>query len=370
MPHNHVEPGANEVDRFALSDAQTWREEQLSRIIDTTMDAVITIDMQQRIRLFNRAASEMFGQDAKEMIGQSLSRLIPDAQRDMHTQHIQRFGEEGTTARVMGEARPLHGVRANGDVFPLEASISRIGIGAATLMTVIARDVTGLRQAEAARRAHALVEAAHRAKADFLSHMSHELRTPLNAVLGLAQLLQISAGDKLSEPEAAQLGQVIAAANRLRALIDDMLDIRLSAPVGRDAPQETNTAEPSGIVLYIEDNEVNAVVVERVLARWSKVRVVVAPDGKTGVQLARTLNPNLVLLDMNLPDITGMEVLELLRHGESTRRLPVVALSANTQPGAVAAALAAGITRYWGKPIDFGPFLDGIEELLRTPAHP
>lgn len=346
--------------------SRTSEAAQLAGIIDTTMDAVITIDVHQRIRLFNRAAGEMFGRRPQDMIGQDLHRLIPDAQRGDHAGHVRRFAEAGTTARLMGETRFLQGLRANGETFPVEASISRTGAGPDTLMTIIARDVTGPRKAEAARRSHALLEAAHRAKAEFLSHMSHELRTPLNAVLGLTQLLSESAGDRLTGRERDHLAQAIAAANRLRGLIDNMLDVRLIVPASRAVAATDPPADPSGVVLYIEDNEMNAVVVEQVLARWTKVRVVVAPDGRTGLALARMLAPALVLLDMNLPDIQGLQVIARLREDDATRHLRVVALSANTQSADVAAALAAGVTQYWGKPIEFGPFLEGIADLLRT----
>jgi CheY-like chemotaxis protein len=92
---------------------------------------------------------------------------------------------------------------------------------------------------------------------------------------------------------------------------------------------------------------------------------VVADHGAAGVAQARALLPDLVLLDMQLPDIDGIRVLELLRQDEATRGLRVAALSANAMPEDVTATLRAGACAYWTKPIDFAPFLDKVRALLQ-----
>ncbi|MDB5998582.1 MAG: hypothetical protein JWP52_281, partial [Rhizobacter sp.] len=127
-------------------------------------------------------------------------------------------------------------------------------------------------------------------------------------------------------------------------------------------------AQPHGRVLYIEDNQVNAVLVERLLSRWPDVQVSVAEDGTSGLALAAQQQPHLLLLDMHLPDMDGLAVLEALRASPGTRHIPVVALSANAMPDEVQATLDAGALAYWTKPIDFDSFLAGMHSLL-TPAH-
>lgn len=108
----------------------------------------------------------------------------------------------------------------------------------------------------------------------------------------------------------------------------------------------------------------NALVVVELLRRWPQVHVTVANDGQTGLTVARAQQPDLILLDMHLPDLNGLQVLRRLRDDEATRHLRVAALSAGGTPVEVASALAAGAARYWTKPIDFGPFLAGLRELL------
>ncbi|MFL6698049.1 MAG: ATP-binding protein [Vitreoscilla sp.] len=131
-----------------------------------------------------------------------------------------------------------------------------------------------------------------------------------------------------------------------------------------------DAAPPSGVVLYIEDNPVNLLLVEHLLARWSGVHLVQAEDGRSGIELTRSLRPDLVLLDMQLPDMDGLAVLHCLRSDAATRDLAVVALSASAMPEAVSQAREAGVLEYWTKPLDCDRFLADVHRLLqpRAPA--
>jgi CheY-like chemotaxis protein/nitrogen-specific signal transduction histidine kinase len=412
----------------------------------------------------------------------------------------------------------------------MEASISRVGEGDRLLMTVMARDVTQLRQAERAQLAHAAAEAANRAKTEFLSRISHELRTPLNAVLGFAQLMRADVQDPLSPHHQEQIELVLQAGEHLRTLIEETLDVsrieagrmtmevrdfelcellngalhmvepqaraagvRLEAaytpnctvlmhtdpdrlrqvmlnllsnaikynrpggcvrlelardahfvriavrdnglgmssgqkaqlfqpfnrlgrerssvqgtgiglvlvrqlvglmggelaidsepergtvvevilPASDDRPQAANAVvgepgdgagpSPKGVVLYVEDNPINAILVEQLLGRWPGTQLVIASDGATGLTQARALLPHVILLDMQLPDMDGLEVLHRLKADPATRELTVVALSANAVDADIQAALAAGAQDYWTKPIDFERFAQGMRQLL------
>jgi CheY-like chemotaxis protein/anti-sigma regulatory factor (Ser/Thr protein kinase) len=135
------------------------------------------------------------------------------------------------------------------------------------------------------------------------------------------------------------------------------------APALRDTRRPASR-QPTGCVLYIEDNEVNHLVVEQLLARWPKVHLVRADDGASGLRLARSMMPSLVLLDMQLPDMDGTEVLQALRGDASTQALPVVALSASAMPQEIERARLAGAQDYWTKPLDFDHFLASMERLL------
>ncbi|HEY9064777.1 MAG TPA: ATP-binding protein [Burkholderiaceae bacterium] len=125
---------------------------------------------------------------------------------------------------------------------------------------------------------------------------------------------------------------------------------------------------PRGTVLYVEDNDVNAVLVEQILARWADVRFVRAHDGASGVDLARSVRPDLLLLDMQLPDIDGLEVLRRVKADAATRHLRVVALSASAMPDEVARARQLGADEYWTKPLALDRFLADVARLMGKAA--
>ena len=97
---------------------------RLSAIVDSAMDAVITVDRNQTIVLFNKAAESLFGLAREEALGSSLERLLPNRFRAAHHGHVERFGRTGVTSRKMGDVTTLLALRADGTEFPIEASIS------------------------------------------------------------------------------------------------------------------------------------------------------------------------------------------------------------------------------------------------------
>jgi PAS domain S-box-containing protein len=123
-------------------------QSRLSSVIESAMDAILTIDESQRIVLFNQAAEKMFACNAREVLGQSLNRFIPDRFRMIHLEHIRHFANTGTTTRNMGATNPLWARRADGSEFPIEASISQTEAAGKKLFTVILRDVTERKHAE------------------------------------------------------------------------------------------------------------------------------------------------------------------------------------------------------------------------------
>ncbi|WP_244851478.1 PAS domain-containing sensor histidine kinase [Caballeronia sp. SL2Y3] len=127
----------------------TLPQARLDGIIRATTEAIITVDSQQRIVLFNPMAERVFRCPASEAIGASLSRFIPERYRTAHEEQVRRFGQTGVSDRQMGAQRVLYGLRADGEEFPVEASISQIDDIDGKLFTVILRDVTQRVEAEA-----------------------------------------------------------------------------------------------------------------------------------------------------------------------------------------------------------------------------
>ena len=141
--------------------------------------------------------------------------------------------------------------------------------------------------------------------------------------------------------------------------------LRLPPGHGDALPSSTASAPvPLSTVrtlLYVEDNPANLMLVERLLARRTDLRMLSARDGQRGVELARAAQPDVILMDINLPGISGLTALRLLRESPSTAHIPVVALSANAMPHDIDKGLAAGFFRYLTKPIKVGEFMDTLD---------
>ncbi len=523
--------------RGAMQDITTRKEAEaalieserlFSSIFDTANDAFITVDEAQRIMLFNKAAERMFGYRAEDIQGQSLERLLPKQERDgKHHERIRAFGAAPGTAR-----RDVSGVRANGEIFPAETSVSHLTVGSRKIFAATIRDTTERQRAESLQLAKDAAELANRAKSEFLAHMSHELRTPLNSILGFAQLLEYDSHVRAADATLKKVKHIHTAGSHLLSMIDDVLDLsrieigglnlalesidldvlirdcliliapqaerrqinvgfspapgvshvradrtrlrqvlvnllsnavkynlsggridisrrrhgnmlelsirdsgrgmtpeqqarlfqpfnRLGAEMSstegtgiglviarqlvekmggtisvRSAPGEgstfavalpassdidaalrmsLDTPSRSGLhtagkrvdgrhtILYIEDNPANVELIQQFFALRDDIRLEVETDGHAGLARVKTLKPDLLLLDINLPGIDGFEIMRRLKLDAGLAAMPVVALSANAMPDEIRRAGDLGFTEYLTKPID-------LQRLLATVA--
>ena len=122
---------------------------RMAGIVDSAMDAIITMDYQQRITMANRAALRMFGYTEEQLLGQSIEMLIPERFRHMHGGHVEAFAQSGMTSRGMGIKKPIYGRRNSGEEFPADASISRLVLDGQLHLTVVLHDITERQRAEA-----------------------------------------------------------------------------------------------------------------------------------------------------------------------------------------------------------------------------
>jgi len=226
----------------------------LASIIDSAMDAIITVDGDLRIRVFNPAAARMFGCAESEAVGQPLDRFIPAGFRAGHGAQMRHFAERGGQHRRMMRNAVVQALRRDGDAFPAEVSISHETHQGEHLYLAIVRDVTERQHAEAeiqalnatlesrvAQRTAALADAnarlleqeielreaktaaeqSTRLKSDFLANMSHEIRTPLNSVIGLSHLALKHATEARQRD---YLEKIERSGQHLLGLINDILD--------------------------------------------------------------------------------------------------------------------------------------------------
>lgn len=506
-------------------------EANLSKMMAVAPDAIVAMDQDQRIRVFNQGAEKVFGYSSSEVMGEPLDILLPERYRGHHSRHIENFLAATDDSRLMSERSEIFGLKKDGTEFPAEASISKLEIGDETILTVMLHDVSERRQAEIELvAAKERAEYADRAKSEFLANMSHELRTPLNAVLGFAQILQFSKEHPLSDRQIDQVRHIIDGGTHLLELINEILDlariesgkieltiedvrartvldeclllthamaenrgieivvgkgfettleirtdhtrfkqsllnlisnavkynrengkisldchetagrmlhisvtdtgqgisadvlgelfqpfnrlggessqiegtgigltitkqlvemmgghIGVDSEVGtgstfwfelplaegkkrddtvadRDMPSEA--PDVAGTVLCVEDNPANLRLMEMIIENIEGLSMISAQNAELGIELAENNAPDLILLDINLPDIDGFMALEKLQGSKKAKDIPVIALSANAMPRDIQKGLDAGFDDYLTKPINVEEVVGAIKGIL------
>jgi PAS domain S-box-containing protein len=199
------------------------------------MDAILTIDRNQRIIVFNKAAEQIFRCTASEALGQSIDKFIPGRFRAIHGQHIQGFATTGVTARSMYSPGTLFALRADGEEFPIEAAISQVECDGEKLFTVILRDIS------ARRRMEAELFQVHKMEAvgQLAGGIAHEFNNFLGVILGFSELLSEEAVEnekvgrlvteiRAATQHAASLTRQLLAFSRKQVLEPQVLDINQS----------------------------------------------------------------------------------------------------------------------------------------------
>jgi CheY-like chemotaxis protein len=193
----------------------------------------------------------------------------------------------------------------------------------------------------------------------FRADLNQKLRAPLNAIIGFAELVAMRPAGSATKDTDVQ--HILKAARDLLAIINH--ELGEGGPSGDSIDAALEATAPCD-VLYIEDDPVNFTLVERILEFRPTLKLMHARTGGSGVEMAMASHPRLVLLDLNLPDMHGSEVLRQLQNEPATAKVPVVVLSADATPSQIERLLTAGARNYLTKPFDIDPFLAVVDEMV------
>lgn len=216
---------------------------RFERLLDAAPDAILEVDESGTIVLANAIAEKTFGYSRTELIGLSVDTLLPGHLRGHHKMHRESYRAHPRT-RVMGSGLKLEAMRRNGELFPVEISLSPGNSEDGIHVTAIIRDISERRAAEQlmseARERFAQelalkndelqqrnleVERSNQLKSEFLASMSHELRTPLHTIIGFSELLSEQLRERVTEKEQRFLDHILSDSLHLLELINDILDL-------------------------------------------------------------------------------------------------------------------------------------------------
>ena len=208
------------TDRKRAAEALRFSEAKFSGIVSIAAAAIISVDADQRITLFNDGAQTIFGYTPQEALGMALEQLIPERLRAVHREHFDRFVADDEPARTMAARQEIFGLRKDGQEFPAEASISKVTVGSTTFFSVVLHDISYRKSVEAA------LQRAVAARDEVLGIVAHDLRNPLSTIIASTQLLERPEPEPERRDPTTRL-MITRSAQRMNALIQDLLDVAM-----------------------------------------------------------------------------------------------------------------------------------------------
>jgi len=220
-----VELEASEAKWRVLEEALQESGMRFRSVVESTVDAIISSDAEDRITFWNNGAKNIFGYSEEEVLGKPVTMLMPERYRESHSRGVQRYLATGEP-RIMGATAELYGLRKGNIEFPVELSLSTWRTKEKIFFSAIIRDTSDRKQAEKALEQRTLEARQRTEELESLIHMvAHDLKSPVIAVAGLVRLLKTKIDELAPNPKIEQmLKQITSAAESMEKFLKDLLD--------------------------------------------------------------------------------------------------------------------------------------------------
>lgn len=225
--HNHFEDLLGKLTLSKASEKKALIE--FKAIFENAVDGLVTIDTKGVIQSFNPTCEKMFGYKAEEVVGKNIKILMPDHYANRHEDYLENY-HRTHEAKVIGKGREVEGKRKNGDIFPIDLSVSEVNTGTIVFYSGIVRDISERKKADNLLRATNVALVKSNAELDDFAYIaSHDLKEPLRAIYNHTRFMMEDHADELPEGAKTRMNRLLDVCLRMDKLIDDLLNFsRLS----------------------------------------------------------------------------------------------------------------------------------------------
>ncbi|MES2070675.1 MAG: PAS domain S-box protein [Pseudomonadota bacterium] len=247
-------------------------EDRMRAIVDTALDAIVTIDERGTIERFNPAAERIFGYSQVEIAGKNVTFLMPSPDREKHDGYLARYLRTGEK-KVIGSGREVVGQRKDGTLFPMDLSVAEMRVGERRVFTGMIRDISERKQAEE-RHARLMQEISNinEELSSFAYVVSHDLKAPLRAIASLADWLSTDYADKFDDEGREHMRLLTGRVRRMAGLIDGILqysrvgrvkEVPVLVDLNQVVGEVTDLLAPPDHIKVTIDNSLPTVLAER-----------------------------------------------------------------------------------------------------------